>query len=117
MIASGVGDAYIRRKTAESARPLCVVLRVSWIWGNPFPYGEVLHVPANLDCTENGFMSALSAHCGSMPRVGSVGKDGCIGAAEAGIRILYQRIVVTNLRQRYFPDFDLFFARIASSFY
>ena len=41
-------------------------------------------------------MSKLSAHIDLMPRIGTVGKHGYIGSADAGVEVLYQNVIITD---------------------
>ena len=54
-------------------------------------------------------MPELTAYRDLMASVGAVGKYRRIRAADTGIEILHQHVVVSDFGQRQFPDFNMLF--------
>ena len=59
--------------------------------------------------TGYGFMTKFTAHIHLVSGIGSTGKDSHIRAADTGIKVLHQHIVITHFRKRQLPHLHLFF--------
>ena len=108
VVSPGVGDENVFRKAADGPGTLCIAFGVARIGIHPLADRKVGHIFADLHHAGHGFVPEFAAYRDLVSGVGAVKEHGDIGAADARIEILHQHIVISDLRQRQLPQFDLF---------
>ena len=110
MVTLGIGNENILRKTADGSGALRIVFCVAGIRIHSFADRKVGHIFADLHHARHSFVSKFPADSDLVARVRTVGENRYIRTANTGIEVLHQHVLVSDLRQRQLPQFNMFFS-------